>query len=101
MVLDRALATAGYENQFLDAGINRLLRRILDQRLVHEREHFLGIGLGCRQKPGARPGNRKYRLPDFLSMSVIPCWQYSVSVFPDPVIDIIITHDVILPEIAA
>jgi len=39
MILYRALA-AGYEYQFLDAGINRPLRCILDQRLALEREAF-------------------------------------------------------------
>jgi hypothetical protein len=82
MVLDRTLATAGYENQFLDSGIDRLFRSILDQWFVHDREHFLGIGLGRGQKPGTKPGNRKHGFPDLLvhkSLILFPGLKYQPS----------------------
>jgi len=50
MILDRAFAASGDENQLGDAGSHRLLDRILDQGLVHDRQHFLRAGLGCRQE---------------------------------------------------
>ncbi len=65
VVLDRALAAAGDKDQFLDAGLDRLFRRILDQRLVDHGQHFLGIGLGCRQKTGTETRYRKNRLAYF------------------------------------
>ena len=66
MVLDRALGAAGDEKELLDAGGLRLLDRILDQRLVDDRQHLLWHRLGRRQKAGAEAGDRKYRLADTL-----------------------------------
>jgi hypothetical protein len=62
MVLDGALAAAGDEDQLLDAGRDGLLGRVLDQRLVDDGQHFLGIGLGGGQEAGAQAGDREDRL---------------------------------------
>jgi hypothetical protein len=53
MVFDRGLAAAGDEDELGNAGRLRLFHRVLDQRLVHHRQHFLRHRLGRRQKPGA------------------------------------------------
>ena len=59
MVLDRRLAAAGDEDEFLDSRFAGLLDGILDQRLVDDRQHLLGHRLGRRQEPGAEAGDRK------------------------------------------
>ena len=43
MILDRVLATAGHEDDVVDAGTNRFLDAVLDDRLVDERQHFLWL----------------------------------------------------------
>ena len=59
MILNRAFVSAGHKDKLLDAGGSGLLNRILDQRLVDDWQHFLGHGLGSRQKTGAKTANRK------------------------------------------
>ena len=61
VILDGALGGAGDEHQPARAGGERLLDRVLDQRLVDHRQHFLGARLGGRQKARAAPGHGKYR----------------------------------------
>ena len=46
IVDQRRLAAAGDEDQLLDARLARLVDRILDQRTIDDRDHFLGDGLG-------------------------------------------------------
>src|SRR3546814_1643895 len=53
MILDGLLAATGDEDEFLDAGGPGLFHRILDQRLVDDRQLLLRHRLGRRQKPGA------------------------------------------------
>ena len=65
MVLDGALGAAGDEDHVGDAGGDRLFDRILDQRLVDDRQHFLGAGLGRRQETRSQAGDRKYGFGDF------------------------------------
>ena len=62
MILDRALAAAGDEDELLDAGRLGLLHRVLDERPVDDRQHLLGQGLGRRKKTGAEPGDREHCL---------------------------------------
>ena len=38
------------KDQLLGAGADRFLHRVLDQRLVDDRQHLLGAGLGGRQR---------------------------------------------------
>ena len=61
VILDRAFAAARDEHQLGNAGGDRLFNRILDQRLVDDRQHFLGARLGCRQEPRPQSRHRKYR----------------------------------------
>src|SRR3546814_15757273 len=62
MVLDRGLAAAGDEDQLLDPGVARLVDRILDERLVDDRQHFLRHRLGGRQEPGPEATDGEDRL---------------------------------------
>jgi hypothetical protein len=50
MILDRALGAAGHEDQLRNACRLGLLRRVLDEWLIHHRQHLLGAGLGGRQE---------------------------------------------------
>jgi hypothetical protein len=57
MVLNGALAAAGDEDHVADAGGVGLFHGVLDQWLVHHRQHLLGRCLGGRQKARAQPGD--------------------------------------------
>ena len=48
VIFDRPLLAAGDDDDLLDAGRDRLLDGVLDDRFVNEREHLLGQGLGGR-----------------------------------------------------
>jgi hypothetical protein len=65
VVLDGTLAAAGYEDQLFDTCIDGFLGGILDQWLVHHRQHLLRICLGRRQEAGAQTCYREYSLSDF------------------------------------
>ena len=64
MVFQRAFAAAGDENELLDAGRARFVDRVLDQRAVDQRQHFLRHRLGRRQKARAETGDGKYGFAD-------------------------------------
>ena len=64
MILQRALAAAGDEDDLLDPGRQRLFDRILDQRLVDDGQHLLGHRLGGGQKPCAQPRDGEDGLAD-------------------------------------
>ena len=66
MVLDDALVAAGDEDEMLDAGLARLVHRVLDQRPVDDRQHFLGHRLGGGQEPGTQTGHGKHGCSDAL-----------------------------------
>ena len=56
VVLDGGLAAAGDDDDVLNAGVDRLLHAVLDDGLVHQGQHLLGLRLGGGQKSGAQPG---------------------------------------------
>ena len=56
VIFDRGLAAAGDDDDVLDSGMNGFLDSVLDQRLIHQRQHLFGLGLGGWKKPGAKPG---------------------------------------------
>ena len=58
VILEAALAPTGDHQDVGDPGADRLLDHVLDGRLVDERQHLLGLGLGGRQEPGAQAGCR-------------------------------------------
>src|SRR5262249_55283142 len=59
VVLDRTLLARGDDDHLLDAGGDRLLDRVLDDRLVDERQHRLRLRLGGREEPRAPAGGRE------------------------------------------
>src|SRR6202030_3022820 len=60
MILDGALGTAGDEHQCVGAGGERLVDRILNERLVDDREHFLRAGPGDGEESRAASGDGEY-----------------------------------------
>ncbi len=72
MIFDDRLVAASDEDEMLDAGLARLVDHILDHRLVDDRQHLLGDGLGRGQETRAQTGDRKHRLADFSHADSIP-----------------------------
>ena len=66
MILDRVLALAGHDDDGGEARGHRLLDHVLDDGLVHERQHLLGLRLRGGEEAGAEAGGRKHRLADLL-----------------------------------
>src|SRR5277367_3188607 len=66
MILDRTFRPARDKKELLDTRCLRLLDRVMDQRFVDDRQHFLGHRLGCREKPGPEPGDREDSFADAL-----------------------------------
>src|SRR5690606_17860103 len=64
MVLQGALAATGDHGDLGQPGLECLLDAILDQRLVDDRQHLLGHGLGGRQKASAVTGSREQTFLD-------------------------------------
>ena len=56
---DGGLAAAGDQAELVDPGGTRFLDRVLDQRLVDDRQHLLGHRLGGRQETRAEAGDRQ------------------------------------------
>ena len=73
------LAAAGDHAELLDARRARLLDRVLNQRLVDHRQHFLGDRLGGRQEPRAEARDGQNSLAQGLDHDELP------QVFPKPV----------------
>jgi hypothetical protein len=65
MILDRALVASRDEDHVGDAGSRRFFDRVLDQRLVDDRQHLLRARLGGRKEAGAHPRYREHGLRDF------------------------------------
>jgi hypothetical protein len=60
MILDGALGTSGDEDQGVGAGGERLVDRILNERLIDDRQHFLRAGLGDGEKSRAASRNGEH-----------------------------------------
>ena len=56
VILDRVLAAAGDQEDVVDARRDRFLDAVLDDRLVHQRQHFLGLRFGGREETRAESG---------------------------------------------
>ena len=65
VILDGGLAAAGDDDDVLDAGLHRLLDAVLDQRLIHQRQHFFGLRFGGGKESCAEPRRGKDRLANF------------------------------------
>ena len=68
MVLDGVLAAAGDDDDAGEARGHRLLDDVLDDRLVDEGQHLLGLGLGGGQEAGAEAGGGEDGLADPLGI---------------------------------
>src|SRR5207302_2463469 len=64
VILDRALVATCDEDHVGDAGGRGLLDRVLDQRFVDDRQHFLRARFRNRQEAGAKAGDGEYRFSD-------------------------------------
>ena len=71
MVLDRVLAAARDQDDVVDAGGDGLFDAVLDDRLVDERQHLLGLRLGGWEKARAESGGGEDRLADRLLFGVL------------------------------
>ena len=60
VILDGVLAAAGDEDDVVDARRDRFLDAVLDDRLVDERQHLLGLRLGGGQEAGAEARSGKH-----------------------------------------
>ena len=69
VIFDRVLAAAGHQDDVVDAGGDRLLDAVLDDRLVDERQHLLRLRLGRGKKPGAEAGGGEHGLADDVSVT--------------------------------
>jgi hypothetical protein len=49
IVVHGGFGAVGDDEDVLDAGIDRLLDDILDNGLIHQRQHFLGDRFGSRE----------------------------------------------------
>ena len=55
VVFDGGLAAAGHDDDVLNARVHRLLHPVLDDGLVHDRQHLLGLRLGGGKESRAQP----------------------------------------------
>ena len=88
MVLDRPLVAPRDKNQRVDPGRDGFLGRILDQRLVDDRQQLFRHRLGGRQEAGAKTGNGKYSFANGFHiwgsfLNVAWCWKFEVDDFGD------------------
>ena len=75
VVLDGALLAGGDDDDLLDPGGDGLLDRVLDDRLVDQRQHLLGLRLGGRQEACAPPGGGEDSLANAHRTSVGRVWE--------------------------
>ena len=54
VIFDRVLATAGHQDDVVNAGRHRFLDAVLDDRFVDERQHLFRLRFRGRQKAGAK-----------------------------------------------
>ena len=59
VIRDRVLVAVGHEHQRVGARVDGFVDRVLDQRPVEHRQHFLGDDLGRRQEARAEAGDGK------------------------------------------
>ena len=64
MVFNAAFAAPSYKNNLIAARRNRFFHSVLNQRLIHNRQHFFGVGFGGGQKARAHACYGEYNLAD-------------------------------------
>src|SRR5690348_6281980 len=62
IIVEHSLATAGDEDELLDARLARFIHGILDERPVHDRDHLLRDALRGGEQAGAEAGDGEHRL---------------------------------------
>src|SRR6185369_766536 len=67
MIFDRVLAATRHDDDVGDAGLDRFLDAILNDRLVDEHEHLLRLCLGRGKKSRSKTCSGKYRLANHAS----------------------------------
>ncbi len=65
MIFNGLLAAAGDDDDLVAAGCHRFFDAVLDDRLVDEREHFLGLGFGGGQEARAEAGGGENGFANF------------------------------------
>ena len=65
VVFDGLLAAAGDDEDLVAAGGHGLFDAVLNDRLVDDREHFLGLGFGGGQKASAQAGGGENGFANF------------------------------------
>ena len=65
IVLDRGLAAVCDDEDLLNARCDRFLYDVLEDGLVHQRQHLLGDALGVRQQSRSETGCGDYSFPYF------------------------------------
>ncbi|MND87023.1 hypothetical protein D3C80_790120 [compost metagenome] len=66
VVFQGALATTGDNGNLIQPSFQRFFNAVLDQWLVHHRQHFLGHGFGSRQEASAVTGCREQAFLDHI-----------------------------------
>ena len=93
MIFDDVLAASCHEDELFDPRLACFLDGVLHNRLIHDRQHLFGDGLGRGKKTGAHAGDRqdgfsnrkrfchverllqKYQLFLRITLSSGPCWE--------------------------
>ena len=72
MILNRGLAAAGHDDDVLDAGMNGFFHAVLDEGLVHQRQHLFGLGFGGGRNrvPSPAAGNTALRTLEIINLIV-------------------------------
>ena len=71
VILDRALAAAGHDDDLRQTRGDRFFHDVLDHRLVDEGEHFLRLRLGRGEEPRPEPGGGKDALAHFHGLIIL------------------------------
>ena len=73
MILDNGFPAPGDKYKLFNPGVARFFHRILDQRLVHDRKHFLRHGLCRRQKSCSEAADGEYGFANFFRHIYLTC----------------------------
>ena len=91
MVLDRGLAAPGHDDDVLNTGMERLLDAVLNDRLVDDRQHLLGLRLGGGQKArpescGGEDGFANFSWHHLQFAAAVCSWQLTNCISPSAVL---------------
>ena len=59
VIFDGLFAAAGDDDDLVAAGGERFFHAVLDDRFIHQRQHFFGLGFGGGQEARAQSGGGK------------------------------------------